>query len=122
MLVALWIINALLALIFVAAGGFKLLKPRDSLAESGMAWAKDFSAGTVKLIGLSEVLGAAGLILPLLTDIATILTPLASVGLLVVMVGAVVVHVRRKEPAGIQYVLTGLTAASAVIGFIHVLG
>jgi hypothetical protein len=62
-----------------------------------MAWAGDFSEGTVKLIGALEVLGAIGLVLPWALDVAPVLTPLAALGLVALMVAAAVTHVRRGE-------------------------
>jgi len=93
----LWIIAGLLALAFLAAGSMKLLRSKEQLKEAGMGWTDDFSAGTVKLIGGLEVLAAIGLILPPALDIAPILAPLAATGLAVIMVGAIVVHSRRRE-------------------------
>jgi uncharacterized membrane protein YphA (DoxX/SURF4 family) len=95
--VALWIIAGLLALAFLAAGAMKLLQPKEKLAASGMAWAGDYSGGSVKTVGAIEVVGALGLILPALLVIAPVLTPIAAAGLAIVMIGAIVVHVRRKE-------------------------
>lgn len=122
MLIALWILNGLLALAFIAAGTMKALRPKPALVASGMGWADDFSDPSVKLIGVSEIVGGVGLILPLLTGIAPILTPIAATALTVVMVGAVVVHVRRKESATPSIVLGVLSAVSAVLGFIVVAG
>ena len=96
--VVLWIIAAVLAVAFLGAGLMKLAQPRQKLVESGMGWAGDFSPGAVKAIGALEVLGALGLVLPALFDVATVLVPIAAVGLAVVMLGAIVVHARRKEP------------------------
>ncbi|SEF91037.1 DoxX-like family protein [Nonomuraea solani] len=95
--VVLWIIAALLALAFLAAGAMKLAQPKEKLAAAGMAWTDDFSAGAVKGIGALEALAALGLILPAVTGIAPVLTPLAATGLVLVMAGAAVVHARRKE-------------------------
>ena len=120
MLIALWIVNGLLALAMLGAGGMKLATPKTALAEKGMTWTEDFSAGAVKAIAGLEVLGAIGLILPKLTGIAAILTPIAGVGLAIIMLGAVVVHVRRGEPTAPAVVLTVLAIASAVLGFIVV--
>ncbi|WP_428849368.1 DoxX family protein [Streptomyces cucumeris] len=61
---ALWIISGVLALLFVMAGLMKISQPREKLAASGMAWAEDFSLGSVRAIGAVEVLGALGLVLP----------------------------------------------------------
>ncbi|WP_238163381.1 DoxX family protein [Kribbella capetownensis] len=83
---------------FLAAGANKLGQSRRKLlASPNMQWVEDFSAGTLKLIGTAEVLGALGLILPGALDIAPILVPLAAVGLAVIMAGAIVIHARRKE-------------------------
>ncbi len=95
--VALWIIAGLLAAVFALAGLMKLVQPKDKLAAAGMAWTEDFSAGAIKGIGALEVLGAIGLILPAALDIVPVLTPLAATGLAVTMLGAAIVHARRKE-------------------------
>jgi hypothetical protein len=121
MLIALWIVNGLLALAMLGGGVMKVLAPKAALAEKGMAWTEDFSAGTVKAIAALEVVGALGLILPLLTGIAPVLTPLAGTGIAIIMIGAVVVHVRRKEPFTPALVLALLAVASAVLGFLFVL-
>ncbi|WP_436528057.1 DoxX family protein [Actinoplanes sp. HUAS TT8] len=95
--VVLWIIAGLLAVAFLGAGVMKALQPKEKLIASGMGWAGDFSDTQVKLIGVVEVLGAIGLVLPAALDIAPILVPLAATGLALAMVGAIVVHARRKE-------------------------
>jgi len=77
MTIALWIVNILLALAFLAAGAMKAARPKEALAANGMAWTEDFSSPSIKLIGIAEVIGAVGLIVPLLTGIAPILTPIA---------------------------------------------
>jgi len=95
--IVLWVVQTILALAFVFAGASKLTQRPEQLAQRGMAFVEDFTATQVKLIGTAEVLGAAGLILPWATGIAPVLTPLAAVGLAVLMVGAMVTHWRRKE-------------------------
>jgi hypothetical protein len=121
MLIALWIVNGLLALAMLGGGFMKLVTPKAALAEKGMAWTDDFSAGTIKAIAALEVVGALGLILPLLTGILPILTPLAGTGLAIIMIGATVVHLRRTEPFAPALVLALLGIASAVLGFLVVL-
>jgi uncharacterized membrane protein YphA (DoxX/SURF4 family) len=97
--VFLWIVAGVLAAFFLAAGLTKLTQSKAKLAENPqMGWTKDFSAGTIKLIGAAETLGALGLILPGAFDIAPVLVPLAASGLAVIMIGAIVTHARRKEP------------------------
>ena len=115
----LWIIAGLLAAAFFLAGLMKLAQPKAKLAESGMAWTEDFTDSQVKLIGLVEVLGALGLILPAALDIAPILTPIAAAGLALTMLGATVVHARRGEKSNIPVtlVLAALAAFVAVMRF-----
>lgn len=94
--IALWIAAGLLAVAFLAAGLSKLVQPKEKLAER-TPYVEDFSAGAVKAIGALEVAGAIGLILPAITKIAPVLVPLAATGLALMMVGAIVVHLRRGE-------------------------
>ncbi|CAN5800259.1 DoxX family protein [soil metagenome] len=99
--VALWIVAALLAFAFAAAGAMKVAQPKAKLKESGQGWVDDFSAGRVKTIGALELAAAIGLILPPLLDIAPVLAPLAATGLVLLMVGAAITHFRRREPPNI---------------------
>lgn len=117
--VVLWIVAGLLAVAFLGAGLMKLTKPKEDLAASGMAWTEDFSQGQVRAIGVVEVLGALGLILPAVTGIATVLTPLAAAGLAVTMLIAAGVHVRRHEPKNVvvNVVLAALAVFVAVMRF-----
>lgn len=93
---ALWAVQVILAIMFMMAGAMKLMKDKEDLAEK-MGWVEDFSQSTIRLIGVAELMGAIGLILPALTGIAPILTPLAASGLAAVAMGAAVVHIRRRE-------------------------
>ncbi|HWM72125.1 MAG TPA: DoxX family protein [Nocardioides sp.] len=95
----LWIIAGLLAVAYLASGGGKLFMPKGKIAAVGASarWVNDFSSPSVKAIGALEVLGAVGLVLPAVLDIAPVLVPLAASGLAVVMVGAVITRIRRRE-------------------------
>ncbi|WP_448072745.1 DoxX family protein [Georgenia yuyongxinii] len=117
MTIALWVVAGLLAVTFLAAGLMKITQPRPKLVAAGMGYAEDFSAGAMKGIGALEVLGAIGLILPAVLDTATILVPLAATGLFLVMVGAVVVHIRRTESFAAPLVLAVLALFVAVLRF-----
>ena len=112
--VTLWIIASVLAVAFVAAGAMKLAQPREKLVTSGMAWAGDFSPGAVKGIGALEVLGGLGLVLPAAVNVAPILVAWAALGLVVVMLGAAVTHLRRKEAQMIPVNLVLLVLAAVV--------
>jgi len=122
MLIAYWIIAGLSALAFLAAGAMKLLRPKEQLRESGMAYTEDFSGPQVKLIGLAEVLGAIGLILPVLLVVVAYwsgwigwVSTLAGVCLAVLMGGAVATHVRRREGFAVPLTLGLLALAAAVL-------
>jgi hypothetical protein len=119
--IALWVVQALLALVYLAAGGLKVVRPREQLVASGnYDWMKDTSNAGVKAVGAVELLGAVGLILPELTGIALILTPIAAVGLVVVQVGAIRVHLARNErkPLPANVILLLLAAFVAVGRFL----
>jgi uncharacterized membrane protein YphA (DoxX/SURF4 family) len=96
---ALWIVTGLLAAAYLFGGAGKMILSKERLAAFGPSakWTEDFSAGSIKAIGALEVLGAVGLILPAVLDIAPVLVPLAAVGLALIMVGAAVTRLRRHE-------------------------
>lgn len=112
--ILLWIVQAVLAVMFAIAGTLKLTRPKDKLAAQ-LPWVTDFSIGTVRFIGTAELAAALGLILPAATGLATILTPLAATGLAVTMILAALTHTRRKEPSAIAFnaVLLALAALIA---------
>lgn len=93
---AVWIIQGILALLFLMAGIMKSTQPKDKLVKS-LPWVNDFSLQTVRFIGISELAGAIGIIMPQLTGILPILSPIAAVGLVVVMVLAASHHIRKNE-------------------------
>lgn len=96
---ALWIITGLLAVVYLFSGTAKLILPKEKLAiVSAGRWVDDFSARAVKSIGVLEILGALGLILPAALGIAPVLVPLAAAGLALLMAGAVLTRIRRHEP------------------------
>lgn len=118
MTIALWIVAGLLAAVYVGSGSMKLFTPHEKLASNpNMGWAGDFSPGAVKAIGAAEVLGAAGVILPEATGIAPVLTPLAAIGLVLVQLGAMATHARRKEYQALPInIALALLAAFVAVG------
>ncbi|MEL4319506.1 DoxX family protein [Leifsonia sp. YIM 134122] len=114
MIIVLWIVTGLLALLFVAAGAMKTVRSRAALQPS-MGYVEDFSDGQVKTIGILEVLGAVGLVLPMATGILPWLTPVAAFALFVTMVAAFFVHLRRGEARQTAPVWV-LAALSLVVG------
>ncbi|WP_129783023.1 DoxX family protein [Promicromonospora panici] len=97
--IALWIVAGLLALAYVVGGSLKLIMSKEKIAATGTAagWVEDFKPGSIKAIGVLEVLGGLGLILPAALGIAPELVPLAALGLAMIMVGAVVTRISRHE-------------------------
>lgn len=100
MIIALWIATGLLAAVYLMAGFTKATTPREKLA-SKMPWVEDYSDAQVKTIGILQLLGAIGLIVPAATGILPWLTPVAAFALFVVQILAARVHVRRKETASL---------------------
>jgi hypothetical protein len=94
-----WIVAGIAAFAFFGSGIMKVATSRAKLlANKNMGWAADFTTPQIKLIGLAEVLGAAGLILPNLLDIAPNLSKAAAVCLFLLMAGAATTHRKRNEP------------------------
>lgn len=112
----LWIVTIVLALAFAAAGAGKLAQPKEKLL-ARMPWVADFSAGQVKGIGALELLGAIGLIVPGLLGIAPVLVPIAAVGLALLMLGAVITHVRRRDGFGAMLPSLVLLLLSAFVAW-----
>ena len=113
--VGLWVVQVLLALAFLMAGGMKLTAPVDQLAAS-MPWVSGAMGSFVRAIGAAEVAGALGLILPSATRIKPGLTVLAAAGLLLLMLGAAGTHVARGEFGALAAPLV-LAALSAFVAW-----
>jgi DoxX-like family len=117
MLIAVWIVSGLLALAYLAAGGTKALRRRPKEAVT-TEFSADFEPWQLRVIGILEVLGAIGLILPELLNVAVILTPIAATGLAVIQVFALIVHLRRHDdpkriPVNVVLLLLALFVAIA---------
>jgi uncharacterized membrane protein YphA (DoxX/SURF4 family) len=114
--IALWVVQVLLAAAFGMAGFMKATQPKEKLA-TNIAWVNDFSPNNVRAIGVLEMLAAIGLLAPLGLNILPWLTPLAAIGLVIVMLGAAFTHFRRGEIPliGVNAVL-GLLAAFVAFG------
>lgn len=96
MLIAYWIVAGLLAVFYVYSGGMKVVRSKEALRPM-MGWIDDMPFGVVRAVGVIEVLGAIGLIVPPLVGVAPWLAFVAAIGFVLVQVGAAVVHLRRGE-------------------------
>jgi hypothetical protein len=109
---ALWIVQSLLALLFLFAGGMKLVLPLEKLAGP-----ITLPGPLLRFIGVAEVLGALGLILPGILRIRPGLTPLAAAGLVVIMIGATVLTLAAGAVAvALISLVVGLLAAFVAYG------
>ncbi len=113
--IALWILQILLAVAFAGAGFMKLSTPADQLA-AAMPWVARLPSWAPYVAGAAEVLGALGLVLPAATRIRPVLTPLAALGLVVIMLLSVLwVHLPAGDPVGSNLAL-GLVAGLVAYG------
>ncbi len=115
MIIAYWVVAGILALVYLLVGGTKVIRTRAQLEDAGMHWVRGANPAVVKLVGLVEILGAAGLILPPLMNTAVLLAPLAAVGLVLVQAVAIGVHMQMKDakslPINIALLLLAFAAA-----------
>jgi uncharacterized membrane protein YphA (DoxX/SURF4 family) len=111
--IALWIIQGLLAALFLFAGGTKLIMPIEEMTKDMPTMPGLF----LRFIGVCEIFGALGLVLPWLTRIQPWLTPLAAAGLVIIMIGAVVITiVTMGFVMAILPLVTGILAAFVAYG------
>lgn len=112
--IVLWIIQVITALVFVAVGSLKTTQPVDKLPKY-MTWVKSFPAAFVRFIGICEFLGSFGLIVPELTHMLPWLTIVAAAGLVIIMIGAVIYHIVRKEYANIVLCAVLLILSAVIV-------
>ena len=113
----LWIFQGILAGVFMMTGIMKIIRKKDELKDK-MGFVEDFSQQQIRGIGVLEILGALGVVLPWATGLLPWLTPLAALGLGLTMVGAFLTHLRRKElmPMGIMNVVLFSMAVLVAVG------
>ena len=116
MIIAVWIVSGLLALVYVIAGGVKVVASRETV-QSRLSWTRHARVWQVKAVGTIEVLAAIGLVAPPLTHILPILAAVAAAGLVLVQLVAIGVHVRigegRQIAVNIVLLLLALFVATA---------
>jgi hypothetical protein len=113
MSIALWVAQGFAALVFILTGALKVVIPKEKLSEK-MHWAATWPPGRIKLLGLAEVAGAIGLVLPAALHIAPWLVPISAVCLALLMLGALHTHRRSHESFVPALVLVLVCMAVAV--------
>jgi hypothetical protein len=117
--IALWVVQVLLSLVFIAVGGMKLFaytKYKAMLEKNGSS---GLTRGLVTFIGIAELAGAVGITLPMVTGVAPWLSAWAAVGLSVIMLLAVGHHLRHREPPVAPAILFALGVFVALGRFLH---
>ncbi|GAA2833511.1 DoxX family protein [Nonomuraea rubra] len=109
-----WVVAALLAVLYLFAGVKKIVQSRERL-QPMMGWVDTVPMPLVRVIGVLEVLGVAGLVLPPLTGIAMWLALAAAAGLALIQVGAIVLHVSRGEASVVWLNVVALAVAAAAV-------
>lgn len=114
-----WIFQGLLTAIFFFSGLMKVSKSKVALSEH-IGWVDSFGESQIKTIGILEITGAVGLILPMVLNILPVLSVAAATGLSLTMIGAMLVHTKRKEfkEIGLNIVLL-ISCLIVIIGRVY---
>jgi len=118
----LWIIQGLLAVTFFYSGIMKSTRSEQWLITHGQTGVVGLPAISIKLIGVTELLGVAGLILPWALNIARVLTPLSALGFALIMILAAPIHYRLNEPKNVRvniilFLLSAFVCYGRFVGF-----
>ncbi len=114
--IALWIAQGMLAALYFTAGGMKAFQTARFRKNPQMEWANARSDNYLRFIGVAELLGALGLVLPRLTGIFPVLTPLAAIGLTLIQILAIfMVHLPRREFSSLAMNLVLITMQIFII-------
>ncbi len=109
----LWLLQIVLALAFLALGLLMVTRSRERLLRVA-GWVEDFPEWVVTTIGVLELLGAVGVVLPGVLGVAGVLVPVAALGLVVLLIGAIVTHLLRGEQDEVGMPVALLIAAAVV--------
>lgn len=115
--ILIWTVQVLLGLMFVAGGVMKVF--RYEATKKSMPWVGEYSKGFVMFVGAADLLGGLGVVLPEATGIAPVLTPIAAIGLAVIMLLALIFHIRRGEygSIGMNAIMLALAVFVAIARF-----
>lgn len=113
--VYLWIAQIVLAVVFLGSGLAKSIMSKEKMAATGQSGAASLPLGFVRFIAVCEILGALGMILPVAVGIDRFLTPLAAIGLSIIMIGAAGIHFKLREPKAISANISLLVLCGFVV-------
>ncbi len=117
MVIALWIVQSLLGLIFIMTGSFKFFQTKEKIIASGGTWAEDFKPGIIKTIAGIELICGFLVIAPRLFGHGHYLTAISAACISLIMIGAIYIHITRKEfmhaVINLVFLLTALFVAYA---------
>lgn len=97
----LWICQIILAIVYVVSGTQKSTQSKERMIATGQTGVRDYPIGFIRFIATCELLGATGLVLPRALNVLPILTPIAAIGLGIIMIGAARAHTRLHEPRNV---------------------
>jgi uncharacterized membrane protein YphA (DoxX/SURF4 family) len=117
--IGLWVVQALLALVFIGVGGIKVFAYEKYKAATEKKGPSDITRGLARFIGITEMAGGVGLILPVAVKVAPWLTAWAALGLATIMLLAIVYHLRHRESAVLPLVLFLLATFVTIGRFSH---
>lgn len=111
LIISLWVAQSVLAAMYIMAGSMKSFQPIESLSAM-LPWVSSTPPELVRFIGISELAGGIGLLLPAILRIKPVLTPIAATGLVVVQVLAIFFHISRGESSvlGMNIILVAIAA------------
>jgi uncharacterized membrane protein YphA (DoxX/SURF4 family) len=112
--ITLWILQGLLAALFLLSGSAKISMSKQRLIETGQTGVAPFPLPVIRVVAACELVGVVGLIAPKATGVLPALTGVAAIGFAVVMVGAIISHTTLREP-GPVVVNTGVLAICCFI-------
>lgn len=118
--IVLWVLQIFLALMMLMPGFMKLTNNNAQLIKKGnghMDWAEDISPTNMKIIGILEILAALGLIVPMAIDLYPFLTPWAAIGVILTMIGAIFLHLKRGDGAKAWSVNIFLLIIAAIVAY-----
>jgi uncharacterized membrane protein YphA (DoxX/SURF4 family) len=119
--IVLWVVQVVLSVVFVAAGANHAFNAEKAKTQPGMQWMGAVPKGLLTFIGVVEILGGIGLIVPAATGILPWLTPLAAAGLALAMLLAVGFHLTRREYSnGVGTLVLGVVAILLAVGRVMV--